>query len=38
MLGLSLMFVFYLKVVLSWTSLRTPVFLRLDWCTLTAVM
>ena len=24
--------------VLSWSSLRTPVFLKVDWCTLSAVM
>ena len=39
MLGLSLMFVFFHKSwFLSWSRLRTPVFLKLDRCTLTAVM
>ena len=36
-LGLTLMFVYFIKLVLSWSSLRTLFFLKLDWCTLAAV-
>ena len=35
---ITYVYVFIKKLVLSWSSLRPPVFLKLDWCTLTAVM